>query len=79
MNNYGHCKDKRFENSLLVKGLALSNKLDFIIKASRISKSTSEVDMIMLEGDWTDMVKRLVDLGNEFLLPSFNLSLALED
>jgi len=33
----------------------------------------------MLEGDWTDMVKRLVDLGNEFLLPSFNLSLALED
>jgi len=80
MDNSKHYKHKRFGNTLLVEGLALSNKVhDFVINASKISKSAGEVDMMMLEYNWTDMLKQLMDFGNKFLLDNFNLCLTLED
>jgi hypothetical protein len=43
------------------------------------SENKTAVDRIFLECAWTDLMKKMLDLGNALLLDNFRLDLTLED
>jgi len=72
-------KDKRCEPNLRVKAIELSEQINrFLISLPKIWENNSEVEIILREGCWTQILKEYVDFGNVFVLYNFNLNLSLE-
>ena len=80
MTNIDYVGNKFCGNNGACRAAQLSKGLDcFLSRISQASRSTSMVDKILNECHWTDTVEELFELGNEYVLSSFTLSLVLEE
>jgi hypothetical protein len=79
MNIITPISDKAFESNLLTDGTKLAGTMTDLLTTVQQSENKTAVDRIFLECAWTDLMKKMLDLGNALLLDNFRLDLTLED